>query len=201
MSMALNLIMGARNDAKTERDENDFYATHPDAVKDFLKGLEDYNDGLTCNKILEPCAGNGHISEVFKEKGYEVLSWDLVQREYPLDRVGDFLTYDGPQVDADVVTNPPFKLALEFVNKSLDVVTDGRRVCMFLKVQFLEGGKRWERLFSKKCMKYVYVNVRRQNTARQGKFELYGEGSKTQCYCWFVFEKGFEGEPTVRWIK
>lgn len=199
MNMQLNLIMGARNGAKTERDENDFYATHPDAVKDFLKGLEDYNDGLTCNKILEPCAGNGHISEVFKEKGYEVLSWDLVQREYPLDRVGDFLTYDGPQVDADVVTNPPFKLALEFVNKSLDVVTDGRRVCMFLKVQFLEGGKRWERLFSKKCMKYVYVNVRRQHTAMGGDFNKLE--AKTQCYCWFVFEKGFEGEPTVRWIK
>lgn len=201
MSMKLNLIMGARNGAKIERDEDDFYATHPDAVKDFLNALEDYNDGLTCNKILEPCAGNGHISEVLKEKGYEVLSWDLIQREYPLDRVGDFLTYDGLQVDADVVTNPPFKLALEFVNKALDVVTDGRRVCMFMKVQFLEGMKRWKYLYSKNCMKYVYVNVRRQNTAKRGEFELYGEGSKTQCYCWFVFEKGFEGEPIVRWIK
>lgn len=199
MSMKLNLIMGARNDAKNERDENDFYATHPDAVKDFLKALEEYNDGLTCNKVLEPCAGNGHISEVFKEKGYEVLSWDLVQREYPLDRLGDFLTYDGPQVDADVVTNPPFKLALEFVNKALDVVMDGRRVCMLMKVQFLEGMKRWKRLYSKNCMKYVYVNSRRQHTAMGGEFDKLE--SKTQCYCWFVFEKGFEGEPIVRWIK
>lgn len=21
------------------------------------------------------------------------------------------------------------------------------------------------------------------------------------CYCWFIFEKGFRGDPTIKWIE
>lgn len=38
--------------------------------------------------------------------------------------------------DGDIVTNPPYKYALEFVRKSLDIVKHGNKVAMFLKLQF-----------------------------------------------------------------
>lgn len=196
MSMSLNLIMGARNGAKNERDPNDFYATAPEATESFLAQYK--KDGESLNLfVLEPCAGNGHISKVLEKHGHIVQSWDLVQREFPLNRVCDFLkTTEGGYMD--VLTNPPFKLAVEFIQHSLELVDNGCRVIMFLKVQFLEGLKRYESLYSKGCLRFVYIHVNRQPSALNGEFDKYD--AKTQCYCWFIFEKGYKGPSIVRWI-
>ena len=48
----------------------------------------------------------------------------------------------------DIVTNPPYSLAKEFVEHALDISNDGCKVAMFLKIQFLEGKSRRE-LFKK----------------------------------------------------
>jgi hypothetical protein len=42
--MSLNLIMGARNGAKNERQEHDYYATHPQAVRDIRRAMARYKD-------------------------------------------------------------------------------------------------------------------------------------------------------------
>ena len=196
MTQCLNLIMGARNGAKTDRDPNDFYSTFPDSVKRFLEQYK--KDGESLNLlVLEPCAGNGHISKVLEENGHIVQSWDIVQRDYQLDRVCDFLkTTNGGYMD--IVTNPPFKLAKEFIEHGLELVDNGCRVIMFLKVQFLEGLKRYESLYSKGYLRFVYVHVNRQPSALNGRFDIYN--ARTQCYCWFVFEKGYQGPSTLRWI-
>lgn len=68
---------------------------------------------------------------------------------------------------------------------------------MFLKIQFLEGQSRLK-LFKKNPPKYVYVNSARQICAMNGKFDKYK--STAICYCWFVWEKGYIGEPVIRWI-
>ena len=44
----------------------------------------------------------------------------------------------------DILTNPPYKLAKEFVEHALEVVEDGYYVVMFLKLTFLEGKARKE---------------------------------------------------------
>lgn len=44
----------------------------------------------------------------------------------------------------DIITNPPYKFAREFVEKALEVVADGQKVAMFLKLTFLEGQARRE---------------------------------------------------------
>lgn len=199
MTQPLNLIMGARNGAKTDRDPNDFYSTFPDSVKRFLEQYK--KDGESLNLlVLEPCAGNGHISKTLEQTGHVVQSWDIVQREFPLQKVCDFLkTYpENYPSQIDVLTNPPFKLSIEFIQHSLEIVETGCRVIMFLKVQFLEGLKRYESLYSKGFLRFVYVHVSRQPCALNGEFEKYD--AKTQCYCWFVFEKGYKGECELRWI-
>ena len=48
--MSLNLIMGARNGAKNQREQNDYYATEPNAVRIFLNKLK--QDGVTLNKNI-----------------------------------------------------------------------------------------------------------------------------------------------------
>lgn len=73
---------------------------------------------------------------------------------------------------------------------------------MFLKLQFLEGKKRKE-MFDKYPPKYVYVFSERQRCAMNGDFNKYINNGGTHgavAYCWYVWEKGFSGEPIIRWI-
>jgi adenine-specific DNA methylase len=126
--------LGASNHADHERERNDYYATEPAAVE-WLCKLETFN-----HKVLEPSCGAGHISEVLKAHGYEVESRDLVDRGYGTQ--ADFLSIDNQEWDGDIITNPPYSFAQEFVEKALRIIPDGHKVAMFLKITFLEGKKR-----------------------------------------------------------
>jgi len=126
--------IGAHNGALNDRDENDYYATEPKAATLLLE-KEKFSP-----RIWECACGEGHLSKVIKKAGYEVLSTDLVDRGYGVGNV-DFLQCEGP-FDGDIITNPPYKFGLEFVKHAVDIVTEGHKVAMFLKLQFLEGKKR-----------------------------------------------------------
>lgn len=194
MGLKLNLTMGARNEASNTREPNDFYATHPDATRAFLNQL-DKDNILLADTIWEPACGEGHISEVLKDYGKRVFSTDLVYRGYG-HGPADFLEFEG-HWDNDIITNPPFKIADKFVRKAMDILEPGNKLCLFLKIQFLESKER-KRLFEDYPPKYVYVYSERQHTAMNGEFDKYK--AKTQCYCWVIWEKYFFGEPTLRWI-
>ena len=83
----------------------------------------------------------------------------------------------------------------------MTVVNDGGKIAMFLKIQFLEGAKRRE-MFKKYPPKYIYVFVKRQAPWNNGSpvDEKGKPWSSTMCFAWFVWEKGFTGEPIVRWL-
>ena len=74
---------------------------------------------------------------------------------------------------------------------------DGTKIAMFLKLTFLEGQKRQE-LFQKYPPKRIHVYSSRIKCAKNGVFE--GVGSSAVCYAWFVWEKGYNGKPTLSWI-
>lgn len=59
--------------------------------------------------------------------------------------------------DGDILTNPPYKYAKEFIEHAMTIIPNGRKVFMFLKLQFLEGKARGE-LFKKYPPRYVYVS-------------------------------------------
>lgn len=71
---------------------------------------------------------------------------------------------------------------------------------MFLKLTFLESKKRRE-LFDKYPPKTIYVSSSRLQCAKNGEFEKYKNGVGTAiAYAWLVWEKGYKGEPVVRWF-
>lgn len=177
-----------------QRQVDDFYATPSDTTKKILDKLE------LKGSILEPACGQGHISEILKEyyPNAKVISTDLVDRGYA-DEIKDFLNDDFEKVD-NVITNPPFKYAKEFVIKGLEISND--KVIMLLKIQFLESKSRKEFL-ENSPLKYIYVFSERQNTMKDGSpiNPLNGKPwSSTMLLAWFVWEKGYEGEPIVRWL-
>ena len=188
------VMLGASNHSKKERQENDFYATEPNALKIFLKQIK--KDGVILHEDIWECAcGEGHLSEVLKDNGFNVRSTDLIDRGYGQGNVDFLKSVD--EWPGDVLTNPPYKLAKEFVKKSLEITRKGYYTVMFLKIQFLEGQARLE-MFKKYPPKYIYVNSKRQLCAMNGEFEKYT--ATAICYCWFIWENGFEGEPIIRWI-
>lgn len=194
-SKSIYVTMGASNHTNKEREKDDYYATDPNALRIFLDKLE--NDGIVLHKYIWECAcGEGHLSKVLKSKNYNVYSTDLVNRGYEDEKM-DFLKVNATEIDADILTNPPYKFAKEFVRKALEIQKDGYYTIMFLKIQFLEGQARQE-LFKKYPPKFVYVNSKRQLCAMNGEFEKYT--ATAICYCWFIWQKGFNGETIIRWI-
>lgn len=180
-----------------ERQKDDFYATEPTALKLFIETLN--RDGLKLNKNIWECAcGQGHLSEVLKNKGHNVWSTDLIDRGYGEGGI-DFTNDNNFNLiwDGDILTNPPFKLAEEFVLKGMERLNIGNYLILFLKIQFLEGQKRKE-LFKKYPPKYVYVHSSRQLCAKDGCFEKYT--ATTQFYAWYLWENGFIGDTVIRWI-
>lgn len=183
---------GASNHSESEREQNDYYATEPKAVELLL------DEEKFSNVIWEPACGGGYISEVLKKHGYEVISTDLIDRGYG-EGNKDFFEFTSP-VDVDIITNPPYKIAKEFVEHALEVITEGHKVAMFLKLTFLESKKRRE-LFEKYPPKVIYVSSSRLQCAKNGDFETYKKGTGTAiAYAWYVWEKGFKGDPIIKWI-
>ena len=187
---SVHSIIGASSHSETDRQKDDYYATHPKTIDD-LFSVEDFSE-----HIWEPATGGGHLSKRMEQLGKNVYSTDLVDRGFG-DEFFDFLESDR-EWEGDIITNPPYKYAKEFVIKSMQSIEEGNKVAMFLKLTFLESIGRIE-LFKKYPPKRVWVYSKRQITAKNGKPE-YFEGSSAVCFCWFVWEKGFTGDPKIKWI-
>lgn len=182
-------MLGASNHCDEEREENDFYATDPQAIDELLK-YETFN-----KEIWENACGKGHLSERLKKYGYNVLSTDLIDRGYQDIQI-DFLSDATYTFQGDIITNPPYKYCKEWILKSLNSIPNGNKVALFLKLQTLESQKRYEEIFSKYPPKAVYVFVKRIECAKNGEFK----GTSAVCYAWFVWEKGFTGDTVLKWI-
>ena len=186
---------GASNHTKSERQPQDYYATEPRALELLLQQE-------TFNPYVWECAcGGGHLSKVLCEKGYKVKNSDIVNRGYDGTEIIDFLTVKKEDIKTDfsrdIITNPPYKFAKEFVEKALEISMDSTKIAMFLKLTFLEGKAR-QKLFKKHPPKKVYVFSSRIKCAKNGDFASIG--SSAVAYAWFIWEKGFTGDPVIKWI-
>lgn len=187
---------GASNHTDGEREKHDYYATEPKAVELLLQ-QEKFN-----HYVWECACGEGHISEVLKSHGYNVKSSDLYNRGYPSTEIIDFLQYTSEQrkaeISRDIITNPPYKYAKEFVQNALEISADGTKIAMFLKLTFLESKSR-KMLFEKYPPKTVYVSRSRLKCAKNGNFEA-EKNNTAVAYAWYVWQKGFNGNPIIKWI-
>lgn len=183
--------LGASNHKDGERQHEDYYATEP-AATEWLCKIENFGGG----KILEPSCGEGHISKVLLKNGYDVTSRDLVDRGFG-EGDCDFLAIDNLSWEGHIVTNPPYRYAQEFVEKSLQIIPKGYKVAMLLKLTFLEGKGR-RHLFNTQPPARVWVSSSRLKCAMNGDFDA-TEGS-AQAYAWFVWEKGYKGDTIVKWF-
>lgn len=193
--------LGASNHTEKEREADDYYATDGIAIDKLLASKSSPLD-----RIWECAAGAGHLSERLKQLGYTVYSSDIKDRGYPLDRQLDFLTATEADVPFDgylfdILTNPPYKKAKEFVLKSLELLPKNGGLYMFLKLTFLEGKARYNEIFSKTPPYKVYVFSERVMCAKNGEFErMKAGGGSATAFAWFIWRKGYTGKTVVEWI-
>jgi len=168
----------------SENEPNDYYPTPVLATRALLEREE---FGTT---VWEPACGDGAISRALEQVGYRVISSDIVDRGYG--HVENFLS-SRRRVES-IITNPPFKLAEEFIRRALDLTTF--KVAMFLRLSFLESQQRYH-LFTQTPLKAVYVFSRRLTLYRAG---IARSGSGAVAYAWYVWQHGYRGEPRLRWM-
>jgi hypothetical protein len=184
--------LGASSHTNNERQTDDYYATDPIAVEHLLQ-LESFS-----KNIWECAVGEGHLANVLIDKGHHVKCSDIVKR-YEGAETLDFLSTD-VKFNGDIITNPPYKFATEFILIALDVIPEGNKVAMFLKVQFLEGKAR-KKLFTTHPPKTVYVSSSRILCAKNAEFDkMKMGGGSAVAYAWFVWQKGYQGETTLKWF-
>jgi hypothetical protein len=183
--------LGASNHTEKERQEDDYYATEPKAI-DVLLGVEQFS-----NDVWECACGEGHLSKRLTECGYSVTSSDLVNRGFSGHQTIDFLKATD-KFSGDIITNPPYKYAYEFVEKGMELTKN--KLALFLKIQFLEGKAR-KKLFEKYPPKFVYVSSSRLLCAKNGNFEeMIAGGGSAVAYAWFVWYKNHVGDTILKWI-
>ncbi len=192
-SNSIYTTLGASNHTDKEREMHDYYATDPKAIDHLLSG-----GAKPSHKIWECACGEGHLSKRLIELGYDVKSTDLIYRGYGSGGV-DFFSIHAV-FDGDILTNPPYKYAKEFCEHALTLILPGHKVYMFLKLQFLEGKARRE-LFNTGQLKTLYVSSSRILCAKNGDFERMRQGGGSAvAYGWYEFEKGYNGNPIIKWI-
>jgi hypothetical protein len=166
-----------------KRRPSDFYETPYTIIRKLLE-----NHTFT-KQVLEPACGDGAIVKVLEEYGYKVTSYD---------KETNFLLET--RKFHNVITNPPFSLAYEFINKCAEVCTD--EFALLLPLSYLHGKKRYDAFYAnnKIGLRCVYVLTRYPLLGEQLREDgKYNTGMMV--YAWFVFSKNwFNREPIIRWI-
>lgn len=167
--------------SKEDRSPQDYYVTPPIAVEELLKRETFEGQGW------EPACGNGAISKFFPGIMASDIRHDDIAGESGVDFFSQYREVDF------IVTNPPFKYALEFIEHSL---VCANKVAILARLQLLEGKRRYW-FYQKHPPIRIYVFSNRISCAKGG---MQNGSYSVMCFAWFIWERGFRGNPAIDWI-
>lgn len=170
---------------KTPKRAIDFFPTPPFATHALCRQLQQLGERLDNKTVLEPAAGAGDMVGVLEGYFQTVIARDLHDPAGVGYERTDFLNY---LVDRGryqwVITNPPFVLAEDFAHRAIHCSTTG--LALLCRTSFMEGQRRFERLFSEYPPSEVLVFTRRVNFKHGELAPDDGKGGQ-QCFSWFVW--------------
>lgn len=152
--------------------------------------LDNYDGIKPEDRILEPSAGTGNVVKALRNRGYEnrIDSVEInPSRKEVLEEcsdsvvIADFLELPVKQTYEVVLGNPPYSLAQEFVDKSLEFLVPGGHLIFLLRTCFLESQKRY-RWWQERLPSGLYTLSKRPSFT--------GYGTDANSYSWFVWTKG-----------
>jgi hypothetical protein len=113
---------------------------------------------ILTQQVVDPCVGRGVLADNARHEGYSVFSIDIHDWGFPGTHIQNFLTMkpcDFEDIkDFTILMNPPFSLATQFVEKSLEL--GARKIVMFQRWSFSESSRR-RSFFEKHPMARKYL--------------------------------------------
>lgn len=184
-------VMSQRVEAKESRDD---FPTPPWATRALIEHVLPKFGDVEGQSCLEPSCGAGHMDKVLRESFKATTASDI--HSYGYGDVADFLTAPHEIGSYDwVITNPPFKLAEEFVAKSRNIAKRG--VAILARTVFIESVGRFERLFSQHPPAAFAQFVERVPMV---KGRLDKKASTATGYAWFVWLNEKVSSTELIWI-
>jgi len=175
-------------------DSPDDFPTPPWATRGLIEHILNDKKSLALMTCLEPACGAGHMAKVLKEYFGDVKAADAYS--YGYGPIRDFLTYPYEANAVDwVITNPPFRLAEEFVLRSLKVARRG--VAILARTVFLESSGRYNAIFKEHPPTKFAQFVERVPMI---KGRLDRKATTATGYAWLVWEKEKSGIPCLMWV-
>jgi hypothetical protein len=171
------------------REGNDFYRTPPHVTEALLR-VESFPD-----LVWEPACGDGAMADVLEQAGYFVTCTDLIDRGRG-EAGRDFLAEPALLAPA-IITNPPFRIAEDFVTHALAL--GASHVAMLLRLAWLEGAKRRDRVFAPHPPARVWVMSKRP-TLWNGSDPNPRTTGGAMAYAWFVWDRGAEPGTRLGWL-
>lgn len=188
-------ILKAREAHIWERDEHDWYVEPPECSLALF--MEEEFDGV----IWDPAAGLCRIPESARRMGIATFSSDIKKRNYTCDECGDFFEMRIPEGAKSIVSNPPFKLAEDFVRRSIDICPRGGKIAMLLPLVWMAGfSTKRDWLPTSPLLRIFSISPR--PSMPPGAVILAGQrpGNGTKDFAWFVWQKGYTGTPKLGFL-
>jgi hypothetical protein len=185
-------VMAQRIEARDSRDD---FPTPPWATRALLEHVLTEFGPFEPQSVLEPACGSGYMVRPLCEHFGEVLASDIYP--YGCGSVRDYLAvpYEANAVDW-VITNPPFRLAEDFVQRSLIVARKG--VAILARTVFIESVGRYRNLFLKNppCR---FAQFTERVPMVRGRLDR--TASTATGYAWLVWSKDTRSQrPELVWI-
>lgn len=149
---------------------------------------------ITQMTARDPAANRGHMVKPLREYFGAVDASDIHDygAGFP---VFDFIGMERPRRVDWTITNPPFRLAEEFIARALD--TSDKGAAVIVRSAFLEGVGRYQRLFAL-CPPTDILQFTERVVMHKGK--LSAKGSTATAYCWLVWDKTAAHTSRFGWI-
>lgn len=193
--------------------ELDYFPTPPWAARALCEFLLSIGIDIREQLCWEPACGEGHMVRGLLDYFDIVLPSDVFRynQDHGIHDFADRSSLPYTNVAEWIVTNPPFMLGQQFVERALDLATTG--VAMFVRSAFTESRDRYEPLFAPDtrpsfelqfCERVVLLKDRLIRSGAPDPFNLDDEGkpkkaSSATSYSWLVWLPG-QHDTRKRWI-
>lgn len=186
-------VVQKRSEPKFSLDD---FPTPPWAIRALCEWLVSKNIAIDTMTVREPAANRGHMTNALSEFFKTVEGSDIHDYGYGFP-VKNFVTEeDFSEVDF-TITNPPFILAKDFIEKALRTSKVG--VAVIVRLAFIEGKDRYNALFKENPPTYLLQFVERVGIC---KGTIKKDVPTATAYCWLVWLKDRKGEETrINWIE